>query len=206
MVSIISKRYTPKVPEKVRLALKRLYESGTSYAGTQAIAPLVDIHFETLRIWIKKPLAEGAKPNRRAARGLSAAERNGLTQLRRENRDLKQANAILKLDSAFLARNSTRETGDRRIHRQVPPGLRRRVDRPRAVRARSPDRPRSYRKARQQPPPARDITHAYLETALRDLTGRPDQMYDRSEIFCYLRRHGHDVAFCTVDRICASSA
>jgi transposase len=105
MVSIMSKRYPPEGREKaVRLALERLDEYGTPYAAAQAIAPLVDVHFETLRIWIKKALVEGARPGGTAGAGLSAAEREELTKLRRENRDLKQANEILNLASAFFAR------------------------------------------------------------------------------------------------------
>ncbi|MFC3965654.1 transposase [Nocardia jiangsuensis] len=101
----MSKRYPPEVREKaVRLALERLDEYGTPYAAAQAIAPLVDVHFETLRIWIKKALAQGARPGGTTGAGLSPAERDELTKLRRENRELKQANEILKLASAFSAR------------------------------------------------------------------------------------------------------
>lgn len=60
--------------------------------------------------------------------------------------------------------------------------------------------PRTYRKARRRPPSARDVTDAYLENALRDLQGKPEQMYQRRKMTRYLRRQG-DVAFCTVDRI-----
>ncbi|MDR7173061.1 transposase [Nocardia kruczakiae] len=101
----MSKRYPPEVREKaVRLALERLDEYGTPYAAAQAIAPLVDVHYETLRIWIKKALAEGARPGRQTGSGLSSAEREELARLRKENRDLKQANEILKLASSFFAR------------------------------------------------------------------------------------------------------
>lgn len=61
--------------------------------------------------------------------------------------------------------------------------------------------PRTYRKARRRPPSARDVTDACLENALRALRGKPEQMYGRRKMTRYLRRHGHDVAFCTVDRI-----
>lgn len=61
--------------------------------------------------------------------------------------------------------------------------------------------PRTYRKARRRPPSARDVTDAYLENALRDLRGKPELMYGRRKMTRYLRRQGHDVAFCTVDRI-----
>ncbi|MEV0769491.1 IS3 family transposase [Nocardia salmonicida] len=61
--------------------------------------------------------------------------------------------------------------------------------------------PRIYRKARRRPPSARDIIDAYVENALRDLVGGPEQMYGRRKMTRYLRRCGHRVAFCTVDRI-----
>ncbi|MFE9319476.1 hypothetical protein ACIHDR_07275 [Nocardia sp. NPDC052278] len=57
----MSMRYPPEVREKAaRLALERIDEYGSPYAAAQAIAPTVDVHYETLRIWIKKALAEGA--------------------------------------------------------------------------------------------------------------------------------------------------
>jgi transposase len=104
MVPIMSKRYPPEVREKaVRLALERLDEYGSPYAAAQAIAPLVDVHHETLRIWIKKAVAEGARAGGQAGTALSSVEREELAKLRREVRDLEQANEILKLASAFFA-------------------------------------------------------------------------------------------------------
>ena len=133
------KRYPPEVREKaVRLALDRLDEYGSAYAAAHAIGPRVDVHPETLRLWIVAALKRAAeKP---AAGGLDAAERAELERLRRENRELKQSTEILKLASAFSCGNSTRDSTDRRVHRRVPPGLRRRVDLPCAQRARNPDR------------------------------------------------------------------
>ncbi|WP_036568299.1 IS3 family transposase, partial [Nocardia sp. BMG51109] len=61
--------------------------------------------------------------------------------------------------------------------------------------------PRTYRKARRRPPSARDVADAHVENALRDLAGTPEEMYGRRKMTRYLRRQGHDVAFCTVDRI-----
>jgi transposase len=104
MVVIMSKRYPPEVREKaVRLALEHLDEYESPYAAARAIGPLVDVHHETLRLWIKKALAEGARSDGRSS-GLSSAERDELQRLRKENRDLKQSNEILKLASAFFAR------------------------------------------------------------------------------------------------------
>jgi transposase len=97
------KRYPPEVRDKaVRLALDHLDEYGSPYAAAHAIGPRVDVHPETLRVWIVAELKQAAdKP---AAGGLDAAERAELERLRRENRELKQTNEILKLASAFFAR------------------------------------------------------------------------------------------------------
>ncbi|WP_159851280.1 IS3 family transposase, partial [Nocardia sp. CY41] len=60
---------------------------------------------------------------------------------------------------------------------------------------------RTYRKARRLPPCDRDIADALVENALRDLHGAYEQMYGRRKMTRYLRRQGHEVAFCTVDRL-----
>ena len=105
MVVIMSKRYPPEVREKaVRLALERLAEYESPYAAAKAIGPMVDVHYETLRVWIKKALAERSQPVAQPSQGLPPAEREELLRLRKEVRDLKQANEILKLASAFFAR------------------------------------------------------------------------------------------------------
>jgi len=66
---LMPKRYPPEVREKaVRLALDRLDEYGSAYAAAHAIGPRVDVHPETLRVWIVAALKAAAeKP---AAAGL----------------------------------------------------------------------------------------------------------------------------------------
>jgi putative transposase len=61
--------------------------------------------------------------------------------------------------------------------------------------------PRTYRKARYRPPSDRDLADAYLEHALRELSGQPEEIYGRRKMTRYLGRQGHPAAFCTVDRI-----
>lgn len=137
----MSKRYPLEVREKAtRLALDRLDEYGLAYAVAHVVGPMVDVHPETLRVWIVKALKEQFAQGEPAVGGLAAVERTELDRLRKENRELKQANEILKLASAFFARELDRDTVDRRVHRRVPPGLRRRVDLCCAVGARHPDR------------------------------------------------------------------
>ncbi|MBB4689604.1 transposase [Amycolatopsis jiangsuensis] len=104
MMVTMPKRYPPEVREKaVRLALDRLDEYGSAYAAAHAVGPMVDVHPETLRVWIVKALQQGV-PSVAAAGELAATERAELDRLRKENRELKQANDILKLASAFFAR------------------------------------------------------------------------------------------------------
>ncbi|MBA0126740.1 hypothetical protein H0B56_14410 [Haloechinothrix sp. YIM 98757] len=140
MVTIMSKRYPPEVREKaVRLVLDRLDEYGSAYAAARAIGPLVDMHHETLRLWIKKALAAGELAGEPTVSGLSSVEREELQRLRKENRNLKQTNEILKLASSSSRGNSTCDIADRRVHRRIPSGLWRRVDLPRIARARDAD-------------------------------------------------------------------
>ncbi len=61
--------------------------------------------------------------------------------------------------------------------------------------------PRTYRKARRRPPSERDIADAYLTNALRDAQDTPEAVYGRRKMTRWLRRQGHEVAFCTVDRL-----
>jgi transposase len=63
------------------------------------------VHPETLRVWILKAKASDAGPaGRPAPAPVASIEREELERLRKENRELKQANEILKLASAFFAR------------------------------------------------------------------------------------------------------
>jgi transposase len=54
---------------------------------------------ETLRKWVRRAeVDDGAHP------GLTSDERRRLSELERENRELRRANEILKAASAFFAR------------------------------------------------------------------------------------------------------
>lgn len=87
-------KYSPEFRERsVRVAR----ESDRSIA---AVAHDLGIHPETLRLWVRQDEAnDGMRTDR-----LTTAEREELTALRRENRDLKRSNEILKAASVFFAR------------------------------------------------------------------------------------------------------
>jgi transposase len=58
------------------------------------------VHHETLRVWVRQDEADdGTRADR-----LATAEREELTALRKEVRDLRRSNEILKAASVFFAR------------------------------------------------------------------------------------------------------
>ena len=61
--------------------------------------------------------------------------------------------------------------------------------------------PRTYRSWKTAAPSARAIADAGLTDALRATVGTPEGMYGRRKMTAYLRRQGHRVAACTVDRL-----
>ena len=54
---------------------------------------------ETLRTWVRRSEIDGGKRP-----GLTTSERERLKELEKENRELKRANEILRLASAFFAK------------------------------------------------------------------------------------------------------
>lgn len=65
-----------------------------------AVARDLGIHPETLRTWVRQDEADdGSRSDR-----LATSEREELRELRREVRDLRRANEILKAASVFFAR------------------------------------------------------------------------------------------------------
>jgi transposase len=65
-----------------------------------AVARDLGIHHETLRVWVRQDEADdGTRSDR-----LASAEREELVSLRREVRDLRRSNEILKAASVFFAR------------------------------------------------------------------------------------------------------
>jgi putative transposase len=60
---------------------------------------------------------------------------------------------------------------------------------------------RTYRNWKNAPPSARTITDAGLTDALLATIDTPEGMYGRRKMTAYLRRQGHEVAACTIDRL-----
>jgi len=92
-------RYSPEVQERaVRMVHEQ--ESAHSYrwATIVSIAEKIGCTPETLRKWVQRSEIDSGQ---RA--GMTSSERDELKALKRENRELKRANEILKTASAFFA-------------------------------------------------------------------------------------------------------
>jgi putative transposase len=61
--------------------------------------------------------------------------------------------------------------------------------------------PRTYRNWKTAAPSARTISDAHVTNALRETIDTPEGLYGRRKMTAYLRRRGHRVAGCTVDRL-----
>ena len=97
------KKYTPSYTAEFRERGVRLYrEHRTEYrsdnAAYQAIAPKLGCSPDSLRSWCQQTARDAGE---RA--GLTSDEKARLKELERENRELRQANEILKKASAYFA-------------------------------------------------------------------------------------------------------
>ena len=92
-------RYPVEVRERaVRLVLEHTGEYASQWAAITSIASKCGMTPETLRQWVRR-----AEVDAGARQGLTTDERQRLTALERENRELRRANEILKSAAAFFA-------------------------------------------------------------------------------------------------------
>jgi transposase len=93
-------RFSPEVRDRsVRLVDEQTQAAGSQWAAICSIAPKIGCTAETLRRWVRQ-----AERNQGKRAGLSTDERERLKLLEKENRELKKANEILRLASAFFAK------------------------------------------------------------------------------------------------------
>ncbi len=94
-----SNKFSPEVRERaVRLVQEHRGEYPSLWAAIESIAPKIGCVPQTLLDWVKQSaVAAGARP------GVSTVEAKRIKDLEREVKELRRANEILKLASAFFA-------------------------------------------------------------------------------------------------------
>ncbi|WP_039017034.1 transposase [Halocynthiibacter namhaensis] len=97
------KKHTPAYPTELRERGVRLFrENRVNYssdsAAHKAIAPKLGCSPDSLRIWCQQ-----AERDEGQRAGLTTEERDRIKELERENKELRQANEILKKASAYFA-------------------------------------------------------------------------------------------------------
>jgi transposase len=93
-------KFSPEVRERaVRMVLEHRGQYPSLWAAIESIAPKIGCVPQTLNEWVKRhQIDTGARD------GISTSELQRLKELERENKELRRANEILKLASAFFAR------------------------------------------------------------------------------------------------------
>jgi transposase len=92
-------RYSPEVRERaVRLVLESRVEGQSLWATIESVAAKIGCAAQTLNEWLKQHQRDAGQRD-----GLTTADKKRLAELERENRELRKANEILKVASAFFA-------------------------------------------------------------------------------------------------------
>ena len=94
-----SKKFSPEVRDRaVRMVLEQRGEYPTLWAAVTSMAPKIGCVPQTLLSWVQRHEIDTGQ---RA--GVTTAEAQRMKELERENKELRRANEILKLASAFFA-------------------------------------------------------------------------------------------------------
>jgi transposase-like protein len=91
--------YSPEVRERaVRMLHEHRSEYPSQWAAIQSISAKIGCTPETLRRWLRETEKSSVEQE-----GLTTTDRERLKALERENRELRQANEILRKPSAYFA-------------------------------------------------------------------------------------------------------
>jgi transposase-like protein len=138
-MSKTTNKYSPEVRERaVRMVLDNQGQHDSRWSAIMSISAKIGCAPQTLNEWVKK-----AEVDRGERAGVTTEMADRLRALERENRELKQANEILRKASAYFApplgdcaaitcratgRSSTADRSHDRLHRRSPWRTRGRAD------------------------------------------------------------------------------
>ena len=92
-------KFSPEVRERaVRMVLEHRGQYPSLWAAIESIAPKIGCVPQTINEWVKRHQIDTGIRD-----GISTSELQRLKELERENKELRRANEILKLASAFFA-------------------------------------------------------------------------------------------------------
>ena len=94
-----SNKFSPEVRERaVRMVFEHRSEYSSLWVTIESIAPKIGCVPQTLHDWVRKHEIDTGMRD-----GVTSAERDRVKALEREVRELRKANEILRLASAFFA-------------------------------------------------------------------------------------------------------
>ena len=94
-----SNKFSPEVRERaVRMVQEHRGEYPSLWAAVESIAPKIGCVPQTLLEWVKRMEVDSG-----VREGITTSEAQRVKDLERENKELRRANEILKLASAFFA-------------------------------------------------------------------------------------------------------
>ena len=94
-----SNKFSPEVRERaIRMVQEHRDEYPSLWAAVESIAPKIGCVPQTLLGWVQRQEIDSGVRD-----GTTTAERQRVKELARENKELRRANEILKLASAFFA-------------------------------------------------------------------------------------------------------
>lgn len=92
-------QYSPETKARaIRMVLEHQHEYPSPWSAIESIAPKIGCAAATLHEWVKRHQVDTGKRE-----GITSDEREHIKKLEQENKELRRANEILKLASAFFA-------------------------------------------------------------------------------------------------------
>ncbi|WP_251826362.1 IS3-like element IS6110/IS987 family transposase, partial [Mycobacterium tuberculosis] len=202
-----SRRYPPELRERaVRMVAEIRGQHDSEWAAISEVARLLGVGCaETVRKWVRQAHVDaGARP------GTTTEESAELKRLRRDNAELRRANAILKTASGFLRGRArpastliTRFIADHQGHREGPDGLRWGVKSicTQLTELGVPIAPSTYYDHINREPSRRELRDGELKEHISRVHAANYGVYGARKVWLTLNREGIEVARCTVERL-----